>query len=92
MFKFFKKKKPEVPSNKYNYWHTADGRTIPISELTDDHLINIVKYSLMQHRLPIVIINELYERGLLPVIAADIKPRPGFKSPEELYNEFKLVD
>lgn len=25
-------------------WKTADGRVIPISELTDEHLTNILKY------------------------------------------------
>jgi hypothetical protein len=92
MFDIFKKKKPvEYRSNDY-YWHTADGRDIQITDLTDDHLINILKYGMCLNRVPFIILKELADRKLLPTISDEIQPRPGYKTPQQLHDDVKLVD
>jgi predicted GIY-YIG superfamily endonuclease len=50
----------------FGIWVTADGRKIPISELDENHLKNIVnKYERTLRKIPIAILNEYRKRELI---------------------------
>lgn len=70
------------------FWTTADGREIPISELTNEHLLNIFKYTFSVNRCPgIQVFAEASRRKLLNHISSFIPTQPGYKSPGELMTE-----
>lgn len=67
-------------------WHTNKGKTINLVDMTDEHILNIIKffYSINRHNICPFLMAEAGYRGLLQVIAKGIKKQTGYKSPKEL--------
>jgi hypothetical protein len=39
-----------VPSDRGKVWRTRDGRRIPVADMTDDHLANVMQFLRRSHR------------------------------------------
>lgn len=69
------------------YWPTADGKRLLVTELTDDHIRNIIKFTFQTNGLAPNVLLEAAGRSILSDIANEIKPGKGFKTREELQEE-----
>lgn len=70
-------------------WQSYDGRRVPIEELETTHLVNIVKTFFESNKIPHqAILEELKKRGFLTHLGNEIKPRKGYKSKQELQQEY----
>lgn len=66
-------------------WTTADGRLLQHSDISDDHLMNIVKYCFTMNKLPDRdLLVEAAIRGLLARMGKYLPKRPGYVSPKVL--------
>lgn len=66
-------------------WNTWDGRSIPLHQLSSNHLWNIIKYKFTenQHNLGSVL-HEASKRGMLTAIGHYIPAQPGYLEPIEV--------
>lgn len=79
-----------MSSNKESMWHTADGRSIRIAEMTLSHLVNVINWiganpSSYRPRILEVMVNEVKARQVL--LFAE-----GKEYPQLVGNQWKLVN
>ena len=74
-------------------WTTYDGKKIPIRELTDEHLWNIIKYTFAMNTCPSTyVFHEAVLRGFLPCLSAFLPACVGYKSPSELKKQHTVEE
>ncbi len=70
-------------------WQDHTGKRQRVQDMETSHLVNALKYHLTQNKVPhVALLEELQKREMLRHLGGEILPRKGYKSPEEIREQF----